>query len=230
MGELDSDEEADRDKTTTGLSLLIIGLLIGWIPYIGLLGGLVALVGIYFVWRGRLGFDETHHRNVKVGAVLLVLSQVGSLLLVGGLFSSVVTAAETPGATPQSIAPLLQGDFSSYIVGVVIIAILGVLAQVILVYALNDAAGRKYLLGAFVAAIAVAVVEGALLLQYLSTAIAQSTAGSTFNPTPISELQGQIALVGALAILPNLILAMAHYRARRWILDDLWVSRERGPL
>src|SRR5207247_9803719 len=57
------------DNTKTGLLLLVIGLAISWIPFIGAIGGLVALIGALLVILGREAFGREHARNTILALV-----------------------------------------------------------------------------------------------------------------------------------------------------------------
>src|SRR5207245_10769581 len=69
------------DNTKTGLLLLIIGLAISWIPFIGAIGGLVALIGALLVILGREAFGREHDRNAILA--LIVFFVVIGVTIVG---------------------------------------------------------------------------------------------------------------------------------------------------
>src|SRR5947209_19568709 len=69
------------DNTRTGLLLLIIGLALSWIPFIGGLAGLVALIGALLVILGRGAFGREHARNTILA---LVCCFVGIGVIVAG--------------------------------------------------------------------------------------------------------------------------------------------------
>src|SRR5213596_4073501 len=62
------------DNTKTGLLLLMIGLLIAWIPFIGAVGGIIALVGAVLVILGRevLGIEKVETGYFELFFFLLV--------------------------------------------------------------------------------------------------------------------------------------------------------------
>src|SRR3989442_2080632 len=88
--------EAERQKqinrTKTGLLLLLIGGLISWIPFIGLLGSLLLLIGAILVIIGRKAFGSTHARNVVLAIVLffvgIIICVIARVLFGGAVFSS----------------------------------------------------------------------------------------------------------------------------------------------
>src|SRR5207247_2669532 len=68
------------DNTKTGLLLLMIGLLIAWIPFIGAVGGIIALVGALLVILGREAFGQEHARNVILSIILFFVG-IGILIV-----------------------------------------------------------------------------------------------------------------------------------------------------
>src|SRR5947208_2330975 len=68
------------DNTKTGLLLLIIGLALSWIPFIGAIGGLVALIGALLVILGREAFGREHARNTILALVFFFLGIIPALL------------------------------------------------------------------------------------------------------------------------------------------------------
>src|SRR6266852_9726216 len=61
------------DNTKTGMLLLIIGVALSWVPFIGAIGGLIALIGAVFVILGREAFGPAHDRNVILSIILFVV-------------------------------------------------------------------------------------------------------------------------------------------------------------
>src|SRR5437016_1254906 len=55
----ESDRQKQIGRTKTGLLLLLIGFLMGWLPRIGIIGGLLILVGAILVILGRKAFGST---------------------------------------------------------------------------------------------------------------------------------------------------------------------------
>jgi hypothetical protein len=60
-------------RTKTGLLLLIIGLLIGPIPFVGIIGGILVLVGAILVIIGRRPFGPAHSRNTIRSVIIYVV-------------------------------------------------------------------------------------------------------------------------------------------------------------
>ena len=201
-----------RDHTRTGLLLLAIGFGIGWIPVVSFLGGILALIGVILLLLGRHGFGEAHHRNVVVGLLLLFVAFIATLAVTAIFIGSLLSTARTPGATLSSIGSTLRGELQGLFLALVVIGILGSLAQVLLPYALADATDRWLLWTAFFLGAAISVLIGVFVLGQVDAAVASATAGTTYNPGPIQDLQNQDTLLGAAKVLPDLLLAYAYYR------------------
>lgn len=73
------------DRTKTGILLLLIGTLIGWLLIIGVIGSLLILIGAILVILGRRAFGPSHSRNVILSIVLFF---VGARSPSSGLLSS----------------------------------------------------------------------------------------------------------------------------------------------
>ena len=218
--DLDSEERSlERERTETGITLLLVSLLLGWIPYIDFLGGILGLIGLYFLWRGRFGFTESHTRGVTVGIGLRVLAFV--IVLVGVVWSTsaIVSAASVPGASLQSVGDGLQSALGTALVVSEVGSALAVLSEVALVYALSDPLNRLILWLAAGVQVALGVLIGSVLLAALTTAIAQATSGSTLDAAPLTDFQNQVTLWGLAYALPSVIMAVAYYRARRVAQD-----------
>src|SRR6266568_3040057 len=138
---------SDRvDNTRTGLLLLIIGLAISWIPFIGAIGGLVALIGALLVILGREAFGREHARNAILALIVFFVgigvTTVGFVVLFFAAFSY----RASPGT-------LVQPSFAW--LGVITIIGGGVtgISEVLLTYALQLSNGRIILWTAYAASI-----------------------------------------------------------------------------
>ena len=92
---LASPMEAERhtqiQRTKTGLLLLLIGTLIRWIPLIGLVGGLLALVGAMIFGADALGFGDVKLVAFIGSVVGIYKVAIVSALFLGVLFAGVVS-------------------------------------------------------------------------------------------------------------------------------------------
>ncbi len=117
----DYDTQRMIDRTKTGVAFLAVGAALGWLPAIGLLGGLLALVGAILVILGRDAFGEKHARNVGIAIALFIIGFLGGLILAGGILSSVAQAVDLP---PAQAEPAVVSAFSTFLLGAVVLSIL----------------------------------------------------------------------------------------------------------
>jgi len=205
---------SDRERTVTGLLLLVIGFALIWIPYVAFVADLIVLIGIIFLILGRHAYGPVHHRNVVIGGVLFLVTIVAALglaiwfaaALIGQLVTNINTVNVATGA--------LQNDFAVLFIGTAILGVVGSFVRVILPYALADRTTTLLLWTGFALSVAVSILILAILYPQIASAISQSTSGTEFNPGPLNSLQTTSTLLGLLNIVPSLLFAWAYYRAR----------------
>jgi len=184
------------DNTKTGLLLLIIGLALSWIPFIGAIGGLVALIGALLVILGREAFGVEHARNTILA---LVFFFVGIGVTVAGALA-LFFEAFSYRTGPSSI---VQPTFAW--LGVITIIGGGVtgISEVLLTYALQPSSGRILLWTAYAASIAISVANFLFVLPFFGGA------GVVFSAFFLQSFLG---------IIPALLYAAAYYLARQRIV------------
>jgi hypothetical protein len=181
------------DNTKTGLLLLIVGVALSWVPFIGAIGVLIALIGAVFVILGREAFGPAHDRNVILSIILFI---VGIAATVVGVFILIVGAIAIQAGSPSSFV-LPVALLSVIIVGG---AITG-LAEVLFTYSLQKENGRVFLWLAYAGSIAIGIVNVFVLPSGLASG------GSFFFP-------GFFLLSTVLAAIPATLFATAFYLAR----------------
>jgi len=205
----------DRDRTVEGLLLIVIGIALSWIPYVDIIGGLIALIGIILVFMGRRAYGPEHHRDVVAGGVLFVVSILATIGLAIALVAALLSAASvstTGGVTFNASA--LKGALEVFFVGAAVVGIIGGLSRVILVYALSDPTTRILLWVGFVLSVAVSILVLLILYPEIVTAINSATSGSTYNNGPVSSLTDKSDILGVLNAAPSALFAWAYWRVR----------------
>lgn len=178
---------------------MIIGLGFSWIPFIGAIGGLLALIGALLVIIGREAFGREHSRNAILALIVFFIgigvTIVGSVALFFAEFS-------------YRAGPGIIGQPSFAWIGVVTIIGGGVtgLSEVLLTYALQQITGRILLWTAYAASIAISIVNLLVILPLF---------GGTGVGFPVFPA---IFLTSFLGIVPALLYAVAYYLARQRIV------------
>ncbi|MCI4372659.1 MAG: hypothetical protein L3K02_03330 [Thermoplasmata archaeon] len=193
---------------------MIIAFSLLWVPYISGIGGLLALIGVVFLWLGRHGFTSVHRTNVNLGAGCVVL---GILIGIGvGIWfvSAILSAGTMPQQSLNAIGPLLQSDLGIlFLVGVVAGA-LSAFAYTILPFALADRQSRVLLIAGGILTVLVLAVQFSILFPQISNAVSQATSGGMINTGPVTSLQTESSLIATSQILPDIMFAWAYFRIR----------------
>lgn len=184
------------DNTKTGLLLLMIGLLIVWIPFIGAVGGIIALVGALLVILGREAFGQEHARNVILSIIFFFvgigISIVGALVL---FFAAISFTANNPGI-------IVQPSFVSLGLIIIVGGAITAIAQVLLTYALQKRNGRILLWSGYATSIALNIVNTLIIYPLF------------VGGRPFFFETGLFFLPAFLGAIPALLYAVAYYLAR----------------
>ena len=208
----------DRERTSNGLLLVIIGLALSWLPYISALGGLLVLIGVVLLFMGRRAYGPEHQRFVVLGGILILITFLATILAALVLFGAIISAAQTPGATASQVSSLLQQDLTAFFVTVAVIGALSALARVLLPYGLADRTTRILLWAGFVTGVVISVVVLVVILPQVNSAIsqaaAQASAGTPIDTGPIQQVESTATLLGLANGISVLFFVWAYYRAR----------------
>jgi len=188
------------DNTKTGLLLLVIGLALSWIPLIGAIGGLVALIGALLVILGREAFGREHARNTILA---LIVFFVGIGVTIVGFFALFFAAISYPAGPGTIIRPSLAGFGVLAIIGGGVTGI----SEVLLTYALQQTNGRILLWTAYATSIAISIVNLLFILPLFG--------GTGLLAFPVFPA---IFLTSLLGFIPALLYAAAYYLARQRIV------------
>jgi hypothetical protein len=183
------------NNSLTGLLLLVIGVLIAWIPFAGLIGGIVGFIGAILVLVGREPFGTEHVRDTTLALIFFI---VGIAVTIFGFFYSLVYSSALGGGS-SSVVILFS------IVFVIGGAIFG-LSEVLLTYSLQRSNGRMLLWIAYGISIVLGLVN-LFLLPFSS--------GGFFT---IFFGTGVFLFTGFLGAIPAAIYGTAFYLARERIV------------
>lgn len=207
---VDYDRTRQIDRTKTGVLLLMIGALLGWIPLgISIIGGLLSFIGAILVILGRRAFGPKHSRNVVVAVVLFILGIVG-LVVVGIVFAVALIGSLVPGTTLPT-AEALTGAVDVLLIGTIVTSFIMGVAQVLFTYDIQNQAGRLLLFGGLGASLALNIAIFVIISPLIASAVSTALAGGTFDAAPIYSLQAQQSTYALLAVVANLLWAAAYY-------------------
>jgi len=194
------------NRTRTGLLLLAIGLILGPIPYISFIGGLLEFIGAILVILGRDAFGYTHARNTIISLLLYIIGFIALIISVTGFASSIVTIALSSGNRTGAVTNAIN----AYLVALIIsTAIIG-LGTVLFTYALQQETGRLLLWIGYALNMIVSTLTLIIISSQIKSIVAETFASGTYNPAPIQSLQGQTQLLGLFGLIPALSFAIAY--------------------
>jgi len=200
------------DRTKTGLLLVIVGILLGPIPYIMYIGLILAIIGVILVIIGRNPFGN-RHSNYAIFSVVIYCVGFAIAFVAGFFFGFSFVTSTLSGGSQVAIEQELVSAFNDLIIGFLVSgAVIGI-AYVVFTYALQDSAGRVLLYIAFATQLTVAVLVASIVTPQVASAVTQSFSTGTFNPSPLRDLQGQLQFLQLLSLIPAVIYAIAYYKA-----------------
>lgn len=150
----DPKTRAQLKQTKQGVTFLLIGTLLAWVPFVNLFGGLLFFLGGLYIARGRRAFGPPHSDVAIIAAVLAGLAWAGAILWVVGSY-----VGNTSLRPPVDYVALHTGS-DLFLVGLALSA-LGGLAFLLLTIELQKTIGQRLLLGALGVGLAVTVVMAA---------------------------------------------------------------------
>lgn len=206
--------DKDRGRTDLGLTLLIIGFLLSWIPYVNYVGSVLALVGVLLVFLGRRAYGPEHHRFVVLGSVLVFLGVVGGFVASLSFTAAIVDEATTAGVTLAQIGSMIQGDLLGLIVASFVVGTLVRLGEILIVYRLSTRTARILLWTGFATGLLLGLATIWYLLPQIDTAISQATSGTQINLGPINRVENTSLVLSLSGVLPAVLFAWAYYLVR----------------
>lgn len=207
----ESDKQIDRTKT--GLFLLLIGIVIEVIPIVGIIGLLLAAIGVIMIILGRQAFGDRHTIFVGIAVALYFFGLISILILLSSITSALSSAIATSNPDPNSLAQAVGGVFNNFLTGGIIIAIIAGLDNVLITYELQARKGRWLLWVGYVASILVPVALFLIVSPQVPVEARQSLASGSYDPAPAAALRAEIQGLGLFNIIPALVFAAAYYLA-----------------
>ncbi len=197
------------DRTKTGFLLLAVGFLIGWVPLIGAVGGLLAFIGAILVILGRKAFGDRHATLVIISIVVYIASFVLSAVFIAWFF-----LAGLQSSIEGNPRPFLSA-FWPFIGGLIVASAIGAVAQVLFVHELEKPIGRYLLYGALVASIVIPIGAVLVLMPALSAVLDGIASGTITNPNDprLAALEGVQGLLTLASVVPSVLFGIAYFLA-----------------
>lgn len=197
------------DRTKTGLLLLTVGFLIGWVPVISVIGGILAFIGSILVIVGRKAFGDRHATLVIIAVVVYVVSFV--LLVVVIAWFAITTFQAAIQGDPRRFL----GVFWPFVGGIIGASAIGAVGQMLFIHELEKPLGRWLLYGGLIAAIVVPIGVVAVLAPSLNAILDGIASGAITNPNdPRLVALGSVQdLLTLASVVPAALFAIAYFLA-----------------
>lgn len=199
-------------RTKTGVTLMVVAVILLWIPYVLYIGDILAIIGGILIILGRKAFGAKHSRNVIATIVIYLLAIAIEVGIAFTFAFTVLGAIQTGG---PGLASSLRNAVLSLLVGSAVVGAMTALVYVLAFYELESEQGKKLLWIAYVVQVAVLGLIFALLYPGMSNAITQAFASTPVNPAPITAFQTKELLYGMLNAIPMLMYAYIFNIARK---------------
>jgi len=194
---------------------LMIGTLLGPVPLITFIGGILSLIGAILVILGRKAFGPEHSRNAIWSIIIYI---VGFVIIIIGVIAfafaiiSATIASRSGNMTDLTvIAQALTSSFDGLLIAGIVGGAVSSIAYVLFTYQLQNRNGRIILWAAYASSIAIGIINAIIVSALLSDAVQRSIAGGIFNPDPLRALQNQLQALGLLGFIPAALYATALY-------------------
>ncbi len=201
------------DRTKDGLLFLIAGALLGLIPVIGIIGGLISLIGAILIILGRAPFGSRHSTAVGLSVALFIVGIAIAGIFTLGLASDVASIARY-STSVGTATDAITSAFNDFLYGVLISGAVTGLSNVLISYMLQKSKGKIILWSSYAASVIILSFVLYYIGSQLPSAIQAAFASGTYNSAPIQGLQSQETLLALLGVIPTLGYVYAYQLVR----------------
>ena len=195
--------QQQTDRTRTGLLILFIGVLLSWVPYVSIVGGIIFLVGAILVILGRKAFGPAHSRNVLIALALFVGGIVGLVAVLVLLVNAMITTVVP--TTPEEVLALI----TTYIPALLVVGGISGLSYPLLAHAVSSRTGQVLLWVGYAATVGILVVTYITLIRLFEAA-------ADFTGDPVALLTAfltEFFTIGLLFAVSSVLYAVGYYLA-----------------
>ncbi len=211
------------DRSKSGLLLLLIGLIVGVIPLVGIFGFILALIGTIFLILGRRAFGDKHSKYVllSVGAYIFGYVVVGFALL---SFILTLTSAAASGTVTDraTVVTIVSSATNTLLIGLIVGGLITAFAYVLVTYAIQSKVGRILLWSAYGISLAIGVAIYVIFSPQIPSVINASIVSGTFSSGPLNDFQARISSFRLLNVISFGLYALSYYL--------VWSRINRGEL
>lgn len=207
--------KADREHTSTGFLLFVMGVFLAWIPYAQYLGDILLLIGIWMIYKGRNGFSWKHERNVNIAIALIVIMMLISFFVAVFLVSTIASIPSGATTLKQALQQL-SATFNAFLGFVLVTSIIIGIGYFLMPYALVDGNGRFLLKVWFIIMVIFSIII--FLLAYSAISNLISNAGSTSFAAVAANTYYKVTIYGMLSAIPDIFLGVIYLYARSRIV------------
>jgi hypothetical protein len=202
------------DWTKMGLLLLLIGILHGRVPNVGIVGLLLIVIGGFFVIFGRTPFGPLHSRNVMISLFLVIAGIVAEIALFVIFIALLIGQFASGGTTnPSAILQAAGGLIDAYLIGTAVASSVIAFAALILTYSLQQRLGQYLLWVGLAANVAVQVVRFLVIRAFYASLSSGGFPTTTVNTFALSLFTSQAIAVTLLGGIPAVLNGAAYYLA-----------------
>ena len=187
-------DETAITHTKTGLTLLVLAVLLQWIPVIQYLGLVLGAVGAILMALGRRPFGDRHAWLTQGSVLLYLIAFVGELVVVASFANSVAALGST---LSPSVAGTFLDDWHGLEEAAVVAVVLTSVSYALIAFELEDTTGRLLLVVGIALQVVISV---ALLVTVLDPILTQAvTRAFASNPPDVSVLEAADAQINGLS-------------------------------
>lgn len=198
------------ERTKTGLLLLLIGVIVGVIPIIGIVGLVLAVVGTILVILGRRAFGDKHSTYVLISVGVYIFGFI-IVFFVALIFAISIASAAGTATSRSMLIQIMTSALNSLIIGVIIGGAITSFSYVLFTYAIQNQVGRILLWTAYGVSLALEAAIFLIITPQISTALSASIATGSFDPAPINALRAQISSFEILNLIPYGLYALSYF-------------------
>jgi len=189
------------DRTRTGVLLIAIGFILNWVPYIGILGSLLILIGAILGIIGRKAFGQRHSQFVVVAIVVFFVGIIAAGAL-GAIFAFQLFLATSVSDLAGAAAAV-----RNFVIALIVGAAISGIASILFVHELENKTGKYLLYAGYAAGVIAPGIVAVLIIGQIEAFV---TSG---NLAALAALGTEATTLGLLSGVSSVLFAGAYFIA-----------------